>query len=94
MNQVEASASSARRFETVFGDLAEGLRAFIRRHRISYEEYHRALEFLAQVGAAGEVPLLMDVFLETMVDEVNHGGRPGTESCLEGPYYVRGGTVA
>ena len=89
MTQVETSASS-RRFESVFGALVEDLRAFIRRRRVSYEEYHRALEFLAQVGAAGEVPLLMDVFLETMVDEVNHGGRPGTESCLEGPYYVRG----
>ncbi|MGE5443781.1 MAG: dioxygenase, partial [Ignavibacteriales bacterium] len=90
MSQVEASASSGRRFETVFSDLVEDLRAFIRRHRVSYEEYHRALEFLAQVGAAGEVPLLMDTFLETMVCEVEHGGRPGTESNIEGPYYVRG----
>jgi len=90
MNQVEASASSGRRLESLFGALVEDLRAFIRHRNVSYEEYHRALEFLAQVGAAGEVPLLMDVFLETMVDEVNHAGRPGTESCLEGPYYVRG----
>ena len=90
MNQVEASASSGRRLEGLFVALVEDLRAFIRGRRVSYEEYHRALEFLARVGAAGELPLLVDVFLETMVDEVNHGGRPGTESCLEGPYYARG----
>ena len=93
MNQVQASASSGKRFESTFGALVEDLRAFIRSRKVSYEEYHRALEFLAQVGAAGEVPLLMDVFLETMVDEINNGSRPGTESCLEGPYYVRGAPV-
>ncbi|MBI2964202.1 MAG: catechol 1,2-dioxygenase, partial [Deltaproteobacteria bacterium] len=62
----------------------------IRRRRIAYAEYHRALAFLAEVGRAGEIPLLLDVFLETMVDEVSHGDGPGTESCLEGPYYVVG----
>lgn len=90
MSQVEISASSGRRFKTVFSDLVEDLRAFIRRHRVSYEEYHRSLEFLTQVGAAGEGPLLMDTFLETMVDEVQHSGSPGTESNPEGPYFLRG----
>jgi len=90
MNPGKTPASTGTRLETVFGDLVEELRAFIRTHRISYDEYHRALEFLAEIGAAGEMPLLIDVFLETMVDEVSYGGRPGTESCLEGPYYVSG----
>ena len=76
--------------ETVFNDLVEDLKTFIRRNGLSYEEYHRAVEFIAQAGTAGEVPLLMDVFLEAVVDDVNYGGRPGTESNIEGPYYVPG----
>lgn len=90
MKQVDSSVSSRRRLEAVFGDLVEDLRAFIRRHGVSYEEYRRAVEFVAQAGTAGEVPLLMDVFLEVAVDDVTHGGRPGTESSVEGPYYVSG----
>jgi catechol 1,2-dioxygenase len=90
MDPADSSVSSRSRLETVFSDLVEDLRAFIRRHGLSYEEYHRAVEFVAQAGTVGEVPLLMDVFLEAVVDDVNHGGRPGTESCLEGPYYVPG----
>jgi catechol 1,2-dioxygenase len=50
----------------------------------------RPVKFLEQVGTAGEVSLLMDVFLEAVVDDVNYGGRPGTESGVEGPYYVTG----
>ena len=90
MNQVNLSVSSSKRLETVFDDLVEDLRAFIRRHRLSYKEYHRAVEYIAQAGKAGEVPLLMDVFLEAVVDDVNHGGRLGTESSVEGPYYATG----
>jgi catechol 1,2-dioxygenase len=90
MSQVDSSVSSRKRLQTVVNDLVDDLKAFIRRHGLSYEEYHRAVEFLGQVGTAGEVPLLMGVFLEAVVDEVNYGGRPGTESSLEGPYYLAG----
>ena len=90
MNQVDSSVPSRKRLQNVFNDLVEDLKAFIRRNGLSYEEYHQAVKFLAQVGTAGEVPLLMDVFLEAVVDEVNFGGRPGTESSLEGPYYLAG----
>ena len=90
MNAGKRAVFTGARLEAVFFEFVKELRAFILKHEVAYEEYHRVLEFLAEVGAAGEVPLLMDVFLETMVDEVNNGRRPGTASCLEGPYYVAG----
>lgn len=86
---IEAIATDAR-LETLFVELVKELRAFILKQRVSYEEYHHALEFVAEVGEAGELPLLLDVFLETMVDEVNNGQKPGTASCLQGPFYVPG----
>lgn len=70
--------------------LVEELRTFIRKHDVSYADYHRALEFLAEAGAAGELPLLLDVFLEVTVDEVSNSRKPGTASCVEGPFYVPG----
>ena len=90
MNAGKTSILTDARLKTVFYELVKELRAVILRHEVSHEEYHQALGFLAGVGAAGELPLLLDVFLETMVDEVNNGRKPGTASCLEGPYYVRG----
>lgn len=90
MNSGKTPILADARLATVFYELVKELRAFIMRHEVSYEEYRRALEFLAEAGAASELPLLLDVFLETMVDEVNNGRKPGTASCLEGPYYVPG----
>jgi catechol 1,2-dioxygenase len=90
MDAVKASTPTGVSLQTVFYDLVDVLREFISKHEISYQQYHQALGFLAEAGAAGELPLLLDVFLETMVDEVNNGRRLGTSSCLEGPYYVPG----
>jgi catechol 1,2-dioxygenase len=90
MNQVDSSVSSRTRLQTVVNDLVGDLKAFIRRNGLTYDEYHRAVKFLGQAGTEGEVRLLLDVFLEAVVDEVDCGGRPGTESNLEGPYYLAG----
>ncbi len=76
------------RLVETFSHLVEHLQGFIRENRISYDEYHRALEFLVEAGKEGQIPLLLDVFLEATVDQVSHGGRPGTESGVEGPYYL------
>ncbi len=90
MSGVKAPVQTDARLETVFYELVKDLRAFIERHDVSYAEYHQAIAFLVEAGATGELPLLLDVFLETKVDEVNNGRRPGTASCLEGPFYVPG----
>ncbi len=76
------------RLNRVFDDLVETLRDFIRQHNLTYEEYHRAIAFLAEAGEKGEIPLLMDVFLEVTVDDVDHHGWAGTATTVEGPYYV------
>jgi catechol 1,2-dioxygenase len=90
MNPGKTPIPAGARLETAFCELVKELRALILRHEVSYAEYHQVLGFLVEAGAAGELPLLLDVFLETMVDEVNNGRKPGTASCLQGPYYVPG----
>jgi catechol 1,2-dioxygenase len=76
------------RLNEIFGDLVATLKASIRKHRVTHEEYRRAVAFLMEAGDKGEIPLLMDVFLEVTVDEVGGAGRSGTATCIEGPYYV------
>jgi catechol 1,2-dioxygenase len=72
----------------LFEALMATLRDFIRDERVTHDEYRRAVGFLHEVGGAGEIPLLSDVFLEVTVDDVENRERPGTATTIEGPYYV------
>jgi catechol 1,2-dioxygenase len=76
------------RLNQLFDDLNATLKDFIRKHQVTYGEYHRALAFLTEVGEKGETPLLFDVFLESTVDVVNNSERGGTATAVEGPFYL------
>ena len=57
---------------------------------VSYEEFHTAATFLLDVGASGEVPLLLDALFEAAVDEAASRTSNASPSAIEGPYYVAG----
>jgi catechol 1,2-dioxygenase len=77
------------RLNEIFEDCVSSLRALIRKHQITHDEYRRAVAFLTEVGKGeAEMSLLLDVFLEATVDQVDGAGRKGTESTVEGPFYV------
>ncbi len=76
------------RLNELFDDLNATLKDFIRKHQVTYDEYHRALAYLGEVSEKGEAPLLFDVFLESTVDVVNNSKRDGTETTVEGPFYL------
>jgi catechol 1,2-dioxygenase len=76
------------RLTEVVDDLLTTLRSFIRRNRITHEEYRRAVGFMVETAEKGEIPLLFDVFLEATVDQVDSAGRTGTETSVEGPFYL------
>lgn len=78
------------RLNQLFDDLVGTLRTFIRNHHVTHEEYRQAVACLTEAGEKGEIPLLADVFLEVTVDQVDSKGRAGTETCIEGPFYVAG----
>lgn len=81
------------RLAHLLNDLLETLREFIRRNNITSNEYRQAVNFLHRTGQIGEIPLMMDVFLETTVDEVTYGDWGGSATTIEGPYYVEGAPV-
>jgi catechol 1,2-dioxygenase len=89
MSATKTLEATPRRLNEIFDDCVASLRALIRKHHITHDEYRRAVGFLTEVGKGdAEMSLLMDVFLEATVDQVESAGRKGTESSVEGPFYV------
>jgi catechol 1,2-dioxygenase len=76
------------RLTAIFDDLVAAVHAVIRQHNVTHDEYRRAVAFMVETGEKGEMPLLLDVFLESTVDKVDSVGRAGTETCVEGPFYL------
>ncbi len=74
----------------IVGEIVTALREVIRRHRVTYTEYRSALRFLTETVEQGELPLLSDVLFEAVVDEVARIGSDGTDTNVEGPFYVAG----
>jgi catechol 1,2-dioxygenase len=79
------------RLAAVFDDVVASLKQVIRKRRVTHEEYRRAVAFMCEVAASGEVPLLMDDFLEATV--VDNSDKAGTELSVEGPYYLEGAPI-
>jgi catechol 1,2-dioxygenase len=88
MNAVEIEVRRDDRLGEIFESLLATLKEFVLRHRITHDEYRRAVEFLGEVADKDELTLLCDVFLEAAVDTVDSSQRPGTATSVEGPYYV------
>ncbi len=70
--------------------LIDEVRRTILERGVSYEEFHAAAAFLLDVGASGEVPLLLDALFEAAVDQSASRTSSASPSAIEGPYYVPG----
>jgi catechol 1,2-dioxygenase len=71
-------------------DILDGLRDVIRRHGVTYPEYRQAVKFVLSAAESGEIPLLSDVLLESVVDEGRPTAAGATDHNVEGPFYVAG----
>jgi catechol 1,2-dioxygenase len=78
------------RVVTVVEDLERTLVEFIRKHRITHEEYRAATDVIVAEVQAGEGSLLFDVFLEAAATDVGNEGREGSIEAIEGPFYFPG----
>lgn len=78
------------RVKTVVEDLERLLLDFMRKHRITHNEYRRATDILAGTVKAGEESLLYDIFLEAAATDIGNIGREGSPGAVEGPFYLPG----
>lgn len=81
---------SAERVSTVVQAVLDGVHAAIRTHKVSYDEFQAAKQWLIEVGEGGEWPLFLDVFVEHTVEEVAAESQHGTKGSILGPYYLPG----
>jgi catechol 1,2-dioxygenase len=79
---------SAERISTVVRAVLIGVHDAIRMHRVTYPEFQAAKQWLIEVGESGEWPLLLDVFVEHVVEEVAAEEQRGSKGTILGPYYL------
>lgn len=89
------SAAPDPRTRVVLGHLIRHLHGFVRDADLSFDEWHRAIDFLTRTGhMSGETRqefiLLSDVLgVSMLVDALNHKQRTGaTDTTVLGPFYV------
>ena len=91
MVMTDSETSTDTRLQVIFTDVLDSLLGIIRKHQVTWEEYRAATDWLTEAGRQGyEIPLMLDVFLSQTVDDVNFAAQGGTESNVEGPFYVPG----
>ena len=78
------------RIASILEDLVEAVAGLVEKHQITHEEYRTAVGFLNEVGETGEVPLILDVFLEALVVDANINDGVATRKNVLGPFYLEG----
>jgi catechol 1,2-dioxygenase len=79
------AAADPARVSAIAGDALALFHDVIRKHHVTYPEYDALKAWLIQVGADGEWPLFLDVFVEHVVEEVVNENRQGSKGTIEGP---------
>lgn len=93
MTMIDAGQQANPRVKDVFDDVLAALLGAITKHRVTWEEFRVATEWLTEAGNQGiEIPLMLDVFLSPTVDDLAHAGE-GTACNVEGPFYVPGAPI-
>ena len=88
------AAAPDERTRHVLGHLIRHLHAFVRETELSFDEWHRAIDFLNRTGQISgetrqEFILLSDVLgVSMLVDAINHRAAGSTETTVLGPFYV------
>ena len=80
------------RGEQVVGELYRRIEALVADFGVTYDEYQAALQWLIEVGEAGEWPLVITLF-EHAVEQQAHQDRAGSQGTILGPFYLPGAPV-
>src|SRR5690242_3877883 len=78
------------RVSTLVEEVVSAVHDTIRRHRVTYDEYNALKAWLIGVGQDGEWPLVLDVWVEHVIEDVATDHRQGSKGSIEGPYYAPG----
>lgn len=74
----------------VYDLFVKHMKEFLAEANLNHEEYTNFVNWADRLGRSGEIPLYLDVFVETYVLEAKYKDLPGTEPSLLGPYWADG----
>lgn len=72
----------------VYNGMVVKFKELIREHELDHNDYHALVNWLDELGKAGEIPLFMDVFFETHALQEMYKNVEGTEPTILGPFYL------
>ncbi|WP_088009368.1 dioxygenase [Indiicoccus explosivorum] len=84
------TAVQNKRVLEVYESFIKHMKAFLDEQQLNHEEYTNFVKWADRLGKSGEIPLFLDVFIETYVLEAKYKDLPGTEPSLLGPYFAEG----
>ena len=76
------------RTEQVVSSIVEGVRDALKKNDVTFDEFRAGLGFLMNTAEAGELPLMIDMFFNRTIVEVENKHSSGSASDLEGPYFL------
>lgn len=76
------------RTEDIVSVILKSVRQVIVDHDVTYDEYQTAKQWLIDVGESEEWPLLLDVFIESTIEEQAFKSRMGSVGTILGPFYL------
>lgn len=91
MAVTDTTQTTKPRLNAIVDDIHEALVEIITKHKVTYDEYRAAVEWIMKASQQHlEIPLALDVFLASTLDDLEHEAGEGTESNVEGPVYIPG----
>ena len=81
------------RVKTITQDLIEAVRNVLIKHEVTFPEYRAGFAHLVKTQEAGEIPLLLDVYLNSTIVEIENKKRAGSKATLQGPYFLEDAPV-
>ncbi|WP_119166128.1 chlorocatechol 1,2-dioxygenase [Algihabitans albus] len=78
------------RVEAITMDIVEAVRDVLRKHEVTFGEYRAGVGHMIKTQEAKELPLLIDVFLNSTIVEIENRNRKGSHAAIQGPYFREG----
>jgi chlorocatechol 1,2-dioxygenase len=77
-----------KRLEVIVADIVEGIRGALTKHDVTFDEYRQGIAYIIKTIDQRELPLMIDVFLNTTICQIENRNFGGSLSTLEGPYFL------
>lgn len=81
------------RIRSITMDIVNAVRDVLEKHEVTFDEYRAGFNHLAKTQAAGEIPLLIDVFFNSTIVDIENRRRKGSKAAIQGPYFLEDAPV-